>query len=74
MLKINLKRIITIAVIWLLLGLFLTAYDLLLLKSQLSNGHSVDYTLSDALLFNMLSGFFGGLMGGAGPYYCQSKI
>lgn len=64
MLKIHYRRIIRIAFIWMCLGLFITAYDLLLLKSELSLGGSLDYIFNDALLFNILSGFFGGLMGG----------
>ncbi len=64
MFRIHFNRILSIAIIWLLLGLFLTAYDWFLLKSHLSTGHGADYTLTKALQFNVLSGFFGGLMGG----------
>jgi len=64
MLRIHLTRIVIITIVWTLLGLFLTIYDQLLLDSHLSGGHHQDYTFGEALAFNVLAGFFGGMMGG----------
>ena len=64
MLRIHLIRILTITVTWTFLGLFLTIYDILLLDSHLSIGPHQDYTFIEALTFNVLAGFFGGMMGG----------
>jgi len=61
--KIQKVRIIVITAVWTFLGIFLSIYDILLLNSHLSSGQHQDYTFSEALLFNVLSGFLGGLMG-----------
>lgn len=61
--KIHKTRIIVITAIWTLLGFFLTVYDILLLNSHLSSGPHQDYNFGEAFIFNVLSGFLGGLMG-----------
>ena len=62
--KLQLKRILYVAVAWTLLGVFITLYDHFLLTSHIANGGSSLYQLSSALLFNVFSGLLGGIMGG----------
>lgn len=60
--RINRKRILTISLSWLFIGLFLGIYDHFTLISHLSTP-SPNYRFVDGLLFHMGAGFSGGLVG-----------
>lgn len=66
-------RILVITAIWSMLGVFLSIYDILLLNSHLSSGQHQDYLFGETLIFNVLSGFLGGLLGGTVLIYVNRK-
>ncbi len=71
--KIHRIRIIVITAVWTFLGVFLSIYDILLLDSHLANGRHQDYIFREALIFNLLSGFIGGLLGAIVLGYVNRK-
>ena len=58
------ERISSIVIVWILLGLFITLYDFLLLLSRLSEGPQEEYSLLVSLFFNLVAAFLGSLFGG----------
>ena len=63
-LKIQLKKVWTITLIWMVLGVIFTFTDHFLLLADISAGPKPDYILGVALAFNIGAAFMGALMGG----------
>jgi adenylate cyclase len=61
---IKLKKLFTIATVWTVIGLIITAYDYLVIASMSSAGFSAEYDLKSSLLLNTIVGFAAGLIGG----------
>lgn len=61
---IKLRRFLTIVIVWTIIGLILTVYDYLTIKSGSSAGFGRGYDLKSSLLLNGSVGFAAALVGG----------
>lgn len=61
--RINRKRVLTISLSWLFIGIFLGVYDHFTLISHIAAGPDEKYTFMNGLLFHMGAGFSGGFVG-----------
>ncbi len=62
--RIKLKKVLITMVCWLAIGLVVSLYDELLLRSDYSSGSSDMYSFSGNLGFNLMAAFFGSMLGG----------
>ncbi|NND33920.1 MAG: adenylate/guanylate cyclase domain-containing protein [Saprospiraceae bacterium] len=65
-LKIKLKKVLVIVIIWVVIGGWITCYDYFSIASLKEQGFDdVQFNFSLNLLFNCLAGFIGGTLGGS---------
>ncbi len=63
-LKIQLRRLLTIIVAWLSVGVLITLYDWFLLQSHLSSGPAAEYDFITNFTFNVAAALMGSVFGG----------
>ena len=63
-LKIQIRKLLTILVSWIIVSLIISIYDLLVLLSGFSEGPGKDYSFGRSLTFNVAAGILGSVMGG----------
>jgi len=62
--KIKWKKVLTIIIVWMIIAVVISIYDHIALHSKLSLGTTADYSFIGNLVFNIISAFVGGILGG----------
>ncbi|MEP7373850.1 MAG: adenylate/guanylate cyclase domain-containing protein [Chitinophagaceae bacterium] len=62
--KIKWNKVLTIIIVWMIIAVVISIYDHIALHSKLSRGTPADYSFFTNLVFNIISAFIGGILGG----------
>lgn len=64
-LRLKLTKLIVIILSWMVIGFLIGCYDYIAMKSNISLGPSVGFSLGEHLFLSVMAGFLGAIMGGS---------
>jgi adenylate cyclase len=63
--RLKFKKLAIIIVAWIIIGFVIALYDFLVMKSDMAAGPAPDFDFNRRLLFSMMAGLLGAIMGGS---------